>query len=74
LLHGFIGDIDAYLRGYQGMQLARTLDEQIQNNDAGVFRRIDQPRHHAHVRGVRGGHPPKPYPPVRRNTRAAVLL
>ncbi len=29
LLHGFLSDVDAYTRGYQGMQLARTMDEQI---------------------------------------------
>jgi S-formylglutathione hydrolase FrmB len=29
LLHGFTSDIDAFVRGYQGMQLGRTMDEQI---------------------------------------------
>ena len=34
LLHGFTSDIDAYVSGYQGMQLARTLDEHIARNTA----------------------------------------
>jgi S-formylglutathione hydrolase len=29
LLHGFLGDVDVYTRGFQGMQLAQTMDEQI---------------------------------------------
>jgi S-formylglutathione hydrolase len=29
LLHGYLDDIDSFVRGYQGMQLARTMDEQI---------------------------------------------
>ncbi len=29
LLHGFTSDIDAFTRGYQGMELTRTMDEQI---------------------------------------------
>jgi S-formylglutathione hydrolase len=34
LLHGFLSDIDAYVRGDQGMQLARTMDEQIARGTA----------------------------------------
>jgi S-formylglutathione hydrolase FrmB len=29
LLHGFTGDIDSFVSGYQGMQLGRTLDEHV---------------------------------------------
>jgi S-formylglutathione hydrolase FrmB len=29
LLHGFMGDVDAFLTGYQGMQLGPTLDDHI---------------------------------------------
>jgi S-formylglutathione hydrolase FrmB len=29
LLHGFMGDVDAFLAGYQGMQLGPTLDDHI---------------------------------------------
>jgi S-formylglutathione hydrolase FrmB len=37
LLHGFTGDIDAFTKGYQGMQLARTMDELIER---GVVREM----------------------------------
>jgi len=34
LLHGFLSDIEAYTRGYQGMQLARVLDDAIARGGA----------------------------------------
>lgn len=34
LLHGFLSDVDVYTRGYQGMQLARMMDEQIARGTA----------------------------------------
>jgi S-formylglutathione hydrolase FrmB len=34
LLHGFLSDIDAFTRGYQGMQLATTMDDQIKRGAA----------------------------------------
>src|SRR4030095_1150860 len=34
LLHGFLSDIEAYTRGYQGMQLASVMDEAIARGSA----------------------------------------